>query len=370
MMDVLVTGFPRLIARRVAARVLSQHPDARVCLLVRQKFLSEASAFVSTLSEANRVRILEGDVACIDMGLSGLEWRTLAESVTHIQHHAFLSYEGASSKDIRALNVDGTREVLELARHATQLRRLVHHSTAMVSGDRTGTVYEDELEMRQRFRSKIEESRFVAERLVRREMDKLPVTVLRPGLVVGDSVTGEIDRFDGPYLFVLLILTAPAELSLPLPARGDAPLNLVPMDYVVNAACALMDDPAALGRVVHLVDHAPLHARKVYELVAATAGRKIPRGFIPANVTRAVLRAPGLERLLRSPRAFFEQLATNVTYDSRTARDLLASHNLHCPPFEQYIDPLVQFVRDRLAERRTRTEDELAHDDLIEDPLA
>ena len=351
-------------------RLLTTHPDCTVRLLVRPKFLAEAKLFVASLPGHERVSILEGDAAYIDMGLSGAEWNELTREVTHIQHHAYVSYESAPGRDIRALNIHGTAEVLELARHAKQLKRFVHHSTASVSGNRTGTVLEDELDKDQHFRSEIEESRFVAERLVRREMDKIPITVLRSGLIVGDSVTGEIDRFDGPYLFVLLILTAPAEIAFPLPARGDVPLNLVPMDYVVNAACALMDDPGAVSRTVHLVDHAPLHAKRVYEIIASTAGRKIPRGFIPANVTRAVLRAPGLERLLRSPRAFFEQLATNVHYDSRTARDLLGPHNIHCPPFEQYVDPMVHYVRDQLAERRMRTDDELARDELIDDPLA
>lgn len=370
MMNVLVTGFPRMIARCITSKLLQKYPECRVQLLVRQKFLQEAKTFVDGLQDNERITVLEGDATAIDLGLSGLEWKTLASEVTHIQHHAYVSYEGAPERDIRALNIQGTHEVLELARHASKLRRLVHHSTAHVSGDRTGTVFEDDLEKRQHFRSVIEESRFIAERLVRREMDRIPLTILRPALVVGDSTTGEIDRFDGPYLFVLLILTAPAELSFPLPARGDAPLNLVPIDYVVNAACALMDDPGAVSRTVHLVDHAPLHARKVYEVIASTAGRKMPRGFIPANVTRAVLRAPGLERLLRSPRAFFEQLATNVNYDSRTARDLLGPHGIHCPPFEQYVDPMVQYVRDRLAERKTRSGDDLPADEFIDDPLA
>ncbi|MBL8678101.1 MAG: SDR family oxidoreductase [Myxococcales bacterium] len=365
---VLVTGFPRMIARRVALEVLERKPEARVSLLARTKFLEEARTYVDRSPHSRRMAVIEGDCSAIDLGLSGLEWKALAGEITHIQHHAHVSYEGADLAEARALNIGGTREVLELARHAPALRRLVFESTAAVSGDRTGTVFEDELDRGQTFRTEIERTRFVAERLVQRAFDEVPITVLRPGLVVGDSRTGEIDRFDGPYLLVLLVLTAPADLSLPLPARGNAPLNLVPIDYVARASVAVMDEPGAASRALHLVDPAPLHAKRVFELLSSIAGRKMPRGFIPANVTRAVLRAPVLERLLRSPRAFFEQLATDVMYDSRTARDILEPYNIHCPSFDSYADAIVQYVRDRLAEKRSR--DEARESTMVEDPLA
>lgn len=365
---VLVTGFPRMIARRVTSELVARRPETKVSVLARAKFVDEARAFVQGFGDRARVEVIEGDCTSIDLGLSGSEWKLLAQSLTHIQHHAYISWEGSSSTDVNALNVGGTKEVLDLARNAPSLRRLVFESTVSVCGDRTGTVFEDELDRGQRFRTEIERSRFVAERLVQRASDELPVTVLRPGLVVGDSRTGEIDRFDGVYLLVLLVLTAPADLSLPLPSRGDSALNLVPIDYVARASVAVMDDPGALSRTLHLVEPAPLAARRVFELLSSAAGRRSPRGFIPANVTRAVLNAPGLDRVLRSPRAFFEQLATDVTYDSRIARDLLDPYDIRCPSIDQYADVLVQYVRDRLAARRTR--EEAREQSEIEDPLA
>lgn len=368
---VLVTGFPRQIARRVASELVARDPSTRVSLLARSKFADDAASFARKLNEghgAARADVIDGDCASIDLGLSGAEWKALSQSLTHIQHHAHISWEATERKQVRALNIGGTQEILELARNAPSLRRLVFESTVSVSGDRTGTVYEDELDRGQRFRTEIEHTRFLAERVVQRASDAIPITVLRPGLVVGDSTTGEIDRFDGVYLLVLLVLTAPADLSLPLPARGDARLNLVPIDFVAKASVAVMDDPGAVSRTLHLVDPAPLPARRVFELLSSSAGRRMPRGFIPANVTRAVLNAPGLDRLLRSPRAFFEQLATDVTYDSRTARDLLDPYRLHCPAFEQYADTLVAYVRDRLAARKLRDEAREVHE--IDDPLA
>jgi nucleoside-diphosphate-sugar epimerase len=185
-------------------------------------------------------------------------------------------------------------------------------------------------------------------------MHELPIAVVRPTTVVGDSLTGEVDRFDGPYLLILLIVTSPAEIAVPLPARGDAPLHLVPIDYVVRASHAIGRDPRSAGRTFHLIDPSPLTAKRIFELVARASGRKSPRGFIPTNLTKALLRTPGLERFAKSPRAFVEQLATPIRFDARNTEEILAGTGIVCPPFESYVDPIVAYVRDRVREKRER----------------
>ena len=102
---------------------------------------------------------------------------------------------------------------------------------------------------------------------------------------------------------MLLVVTSPPDLALPLPGRGDEPLNLVPIDWVARASVALGRDPRARGRTFHLVDPHPLTTRRVFELVARAGGRRGPRGSIPANLAKALLRAPGLDRIAKSPRA-------------------------------------------------------------------
>src|SRR5204863_11842 len=77
-----------------------------------------------------------------------------------------------------------------------------------------------------------EQTKFEAELLVRRAMGQLPCTVLRPAFIVGDSRTGEIDRFDGPYIVAGLLLSTRLQVPLPLPGDGVAPLNVVPIDFV------------------------------------------------------------------------------------------------------------------------------------------
>jgi len=194
-------------------------------------------------------------------------------------------------------------------------------------------------------------------------MARVPIVVVRPSIVVGDSQTGEIDRFDGVYLLILLIVTSPPDFALPLPGRGDAPLNIVPIDYVARAELAIGRDPRAVGGTYHIVDPAALTVRRVFELVARAGGRRMPRGFIPANLTKALLRTPGLERFAKSPRALLDTLGTPVTYGSANADALLAGTGIRCPPFETYVEQLVGYVQLRLRERRAKTEEQI-HDPL------
>lgn len=354
----LVTGFPTsFLAVRVVKKILAEEPRAALRLVVQDKFMERALSELERMDahDAERVTVLEGDAAAMDLGLSGREFVQLASEVDVIHHCAAITYLGVDAKAAHELNVGGTREVLELAQEADHLARLVHWSSALVSGGRRGYVLEEELLAPDGFRNAIEETRFQAEELVRRASSAIPTTILRPAIIVGDSVTGEIDRLEGPYLLVLLMLNAPADLRMPLPGRGDVPLNLVPVDYVVDAGFAIARDRRALGKTFHLVDPEPVTARRVFELIARAAGRPVPRGFLPTNLATALLRTPGVERFAHVPRAFLEQLATEVVYDDRNARDILDELDVPCPPFESYVGVMVDYVQRQQATRRAQT---------------
>lgn len=368
----VVTGFPTsFLATRVVKKLLAEERGLELRLVVQEKFLERAEERVAELREDERarVRLLEGDAAAMDLGLSGREFVELAAEVDFIHHCAAITYLGVDPEVARHLNVQGTREVLELAQEAEHLERLVHWSTALVSGGRRGYVLEDELIAPAGFRNAIEETRFRAETLVRQHSAQIPTTILRPTIMVGDSLSGEIDRLEGPYLLVLLMLNAPVDLRMPLPGRGDIPLNLVPVDYVVDAGYAIAKDRRSLGRTFHLVDPEPVTARRVFELIARTAGRPVPRGFVPTNLATALLRTPGLERFAHVPRAFLEQLATEVVYDDRGAREILDELDVVCPPFQSYVDVMVDFVRRQQATRRGQSHEGLGDEVDVEDPL-
>lgn len=345
-----VTGYPGFIGKRLVKHLTEADPDRRICLLVQPRFLQEAQAYVSRLP--GKVEILQGDIVDLHLGLAGEEYSRLCEDVTEIFHLAAISYLGMPRETARKVNVDGTRQVLELGRDCRRLKRLVHFSTAYVSGDRVGVIAEDELDVGQGFRNVYEQTKFEAEQLVRRWMPKLPITVVRPTTVVGDSRTGEIDRFDGPYYLGMVLVLSPLVVPLPLPGDGVAPLNVVPVDFVVQAARVLARNPLAEGKTVHLVDPNPMSARRAYELIAARANKKLPRFNLSARAASAFLKLPGLERLARPQRAAINYVNHLALYSSHGAIALLDGSGVRCPPLHSYLDKLVDFARDTYARRK------------------
>lgn len=358
----LITGFPSFAARKLLELILTEHPKAFVYVVIMPKLQSAADVALDALvpSQRARVGLLEGDAAAMDLGLSGAEFRQLSYELDYVHHLAHASYVGVDRDYATALNMIGAAEIVELAKAMGSLKCLAFHSTARVSGKRTGVVYEDELDVGQSFRSVIEETRMRGEKIARAAMKRLPIVVLRPTTVVGDSGTGEmwgpgeVGRFGGPYLLMLLIMAAPQDVALPLPGGGDAAINIVPVDFVVRAALSIAQNPNAIGKTFHLADARPPSCRRLVELVAHAAGRRAPSGSINTSVTRALMRAPGIERFMRSPRELLDQLTTNVRYDARNTQRALAGTGIECPSLESYVDQLVQRVQEHQRQRELR----------------
>ena len=357
-----VTGFPGFIGKRLVAALAARHKREPIHLLVQPKFARDAARYVKGLTHPERCQILEGDIVDMHLGLSGEEYGALCASVTDIFHLAATYFLGVSRDSAHAVNVEGTRNLIELARDAHQLRRLNHFSTAFVSGSRVGVIAEDELEMGQDFRNAYEETKFQAERLVRQAASDLPVSIYRPSIVVGDSKTGEIDRFEGPYYLGILLVTSPLRVPLPLPGNGAAPLNAVPVDFVVDAALTLSEDERALGRTFHLVDPNPMSARRVYELIAERSNVRMPRITFPARAAEAVMKLPIVEKLVRPQRAAVAYVNHLAIYNCDNTLELLDGTGVRCPSLRSYLDKLVDYVREYYRKRR----DDLAE---VEDPL-
>ena len=354
----LVTGYPGFIARRLLKKSLLTDDRLRVTVLVEPSQQDAARAAIAELGDqsgdlhlAHMVDLVVGDVTAIDVGLSGGEFRALTGSVTEIYHLAAAHALAAERRHAERVNVHGTGNVLAFARAAPRLERFVHFSSAYVSGSRTGVIMEDELEEGQTFRNAYEATKHQAEVLVRRAQD-VPTTIIRPAGVVGDSRTGEIDRFDTVYHLGMLLVASPVAVPVPLVGEGSAPLNLVPVDYLVDAVRAIAAQPESVGRTYHVVDPNPLSARRVYEAIAALAGKKLPRYPMPANVTKALLRIPGLERLAPVSHQAIDYLNHMAFYNSRNTAEALEGTGIRCPHFDAYVDNLRQYVRNYFERSR------------------
>lgn len=364
-----ITGYPDPVGKGLALRLLEKDRRARVFLLSQQRFATEARRDLLALParQASRIEVLVGDPTDMHLGLAGDEYRQLVEEVTHVFHTGSLDDLEVDRGSLERCNVEGTRNVLELARDAKKLVRLNYLSTVHVSGDRQGVIDEDELEEGQHFANAWEESRFRAEVLIRKAARELPVSVFRHPTLVGDSRTGAVDRPDRPYYRAFQLVTSPVRAAVPLPVDGSFPLNVVPTDFVVEAVAYLAFVAEAEGRTFHLVDPNPMSARKAYEYVARRAGRKLPPMKLPARASMALLRTPILERFVRPQRAAIEHLNALVIYNCRNTLEFLDGTGIRCPPLDSYLDRLLDVIEEqqnlsRLARRQP--------EEPIEDPLA
>ena len=166
-----LTGYPGFISKRLIRHIARQDPGAKISVLVLPK--QEQDAHRELERSGVKAEVLTGDAVDMHLGLSGEEYQRLCDQVTDIFHLAALSYLGVSREAAWRTNVDGTRNVIELAQECKHLRRLSHFSTCYVSGDRLGVIAEDELDCGQAFRNPYEETKFHAEKLVRRAAEKI-----------------------------------------------------------------------------------------------------------------------------------------------------------------------------------------------------
>lgn len=197
-----------------------------------------------------RVKVFSGDVTKPQLGLDDTTYSELLKRINYIIHTAADMRLDGPLNELRRTNVIGTANVLELAQKANKdhgLVRFSHVSTAYVAGGRKGEVPEESLTNEFGFCSNYEISKYEGELKVR--ATDLPISVFRPGLVVGDSKTGAIKTFNTIYFPLRLYLTG--QLMV-LPASKNLKVNLVPVDYVAEAVSNLTFKPEAEGLNFHL----------------------------------------------------------------------------------------------------------------------
>jgi long-chain acyl-CoA synthetase len=358
---VLLTGATGFVGIEVLARYL-ERTDRRVHALVRapdqetadERLRSALSAFFGRPdAHPGRVSAVPGDIAQEDLGLSPDARRRLASEVTDIVHAAASVSFSLPLDDSRAINVAGTRRMLEFAelcRDHGGLRRFCHVSTAYVAGEHDGEFTEDDLEVGQEFRNAYEQSKFEAERLVRAHRRRLPIQIFRPSIVVGERRTGWTASFN--------VLYAPLKAFsrgdyVALPGSADAPVDVVPVDYVADAIFELANGPAPGGEAetYHLV--AGRRATTVGRLVELSAGyfRRRPPPLLPPGLYRRLVHPLLLRASRGRPRqalerseALFPYFAMRVRYRDDRARRRLEPRGIRVTPVDRYFHRLADFA--------------------------
>ncbi|HSA24722.1 MAG TPA: SDR family oxidoreductase, partial [Myxococcota bacterium] len=322
-----------------------------LALLARPAAAERLRAQLDSWPAGPRPWIVPGDLVQPDLGLSPgdrARLRAEARAVVHLgaAYDLFLGQAEAERT-----NTLGTRHLLALARELEGLEAFHHVSTIAVSGDFSGLYREADLDLGQRFPHAYGRSKFLAEQLVR--ASGLPWRIYRPGVVVGDSRTGEFDKLDGPYYALRLLaglrrLPGSARMPMLVPRDDDALFHLVPVDFVSAALAELVDRPAPAGGTFHLVDPQPVSFRRFYLEALELLGFRGPR--IPRPVRRLfrLLTRPGFWQVSRAagralgvPAEMIPHLLCDVRYDCAGASAALGPAGVRCPPLLDYLPRLV-----------------------------
>jgi thioester reductase-like protein len=335
---VLLTGATGFVGKEILDRFLDR--GRRVFALVRAK---DDAAAARRLAPHARLTPVAGDIERPGLGLAGPKAAALAEEVTTVVHCAASVSFDLSLGDSRRVNVDGTRHVLEMAERCERLERLSYVSTAYVAGEPARLFREDELDVGQPFRNPYERSKFEAERMLRERGHGMPLQILRPSIVVGDSRTGRTSSFNvlyGP-------LKAFARGAIPaIPARRSSPVDIVPVNYVADRTVDLAD--GGPDGTFHLVaGRNATTVGRLLKLAAAQLGRKPPAVLPPAAYNR--LLHPWLRRKysgLRRMEVYFPYFSMRVRFSDRRLGP--------APPVEEYFHRLVEFA-ERARWGRTET---------------
>jgi thioester reductase-like protein len=344
----LFTGFPGFIGKRLVRRLLADDPELRVAAIVESSMADKARSAAGDIEGGDRIDVLEGDIGERGLGLGDEDLERLKAETTVAYHLAAIYNLAVPLRVAQRVNVDGTGNVLELCAACEKLERLNYVSTAYVAGERHGVVYEHELAFGQGFKNHYESTKFQAELWVREMMDRVPTTIYRPAIVVGDSRTGETQKFDGPY-YMLRTIAVSAHRHMPIPQFGssDAPFNVVPVDFVVDALASVASEPSAEGETLHLVDPEPVSARELLTLLSREYAGKEPGYKLPPRVVENSLRIKAVREMFSgAPTEGIRYLNHEVRFDTRRADDLLGRAGLRCPRFEEYVGPMVRFFRE------------------------
>ena len=292
---------------------------------------------------------LEGDIAERRLGLADADWERLTADVTSAFHLAAIYNLAVPLELAQRVNVDGTGNVLELCAACERLERLNYVSTAYVAGVRKGVVYEHELALGQAFKNHYESTKFQAEVWVRDAMDEVPTTIYRPAIVVGDSGTGETQKFDGPY-YMLRVISFCRVARLADPAvrpRGGAVQRRArrfrrrcPARRVTQRRRGRRNAAPRGPRARHRerAAHAPRDA--------STRAASRPTALPPRLVETSLRFEPVRNLFAGAPRESIRYLNHPVRFDTRRAGDLLAAQGLRCPRFDEYVGAMVRFYRE------------------------
>jgi NAD(P)-dependent dehydrogenase (short-subunit alcohol dehydrogenase family) len=350
-MTYFVTGATGFIGRRLVKKLLARRGTV-VYFLVRAESRDKVPALLEDwgVGEERAIPVV-GDLGQPLLGVSKADQKKLTGKIKHFFHLAAVYDLKADAESQIVANIDGTRNAVALA-NAVRAGVFQHVSSIAAAGMYEGVFREDMFDEAEGLDHPYFATKHDSEKIVRKECD-MPWRVYRPGLVVGDSKTGEMDKIDGPYYFFKLIQRMRAILPPWMPAVGieGGRINIVPVDFVVDAIDHIAHKKDLDGKAFHLVDPTPYRVGDILNIFARAA--HAPQfslrvnaallGFIPNSVKKGMLALTPVRRIKNAVMKDLgvpDDILTFVNYptrfDARETTAALKGTKIQCPRLEDY----------------------------------
>ena len=354
-MHYFITGATGFIGKRLVKKLL-ERKGTTVYFLLRAESAAKVADLhaywgLTTAEAQTRAVAIHGDLTLPGLGVSATDVKLLKGKVDHFHHLAAVYDLGADEDSQVAVNIDGTRNAVELAQ-AIEAGHFHHVSSIAAAGLYEGVFREDMFDEAEGLDHPYFKTKHESEKIVRKEC-RLPWTVYRPAMVVGDSATGEMDKIDGPYYFFKLIQRMRQILPPWMPSVGleGGRINIVPVDFVVNALAHISHQPGTAGRCFHLVDPVGYRVGDVLDIFSQAA--HAPRmnlfvnaallGFIPRGVKKGLMALAPVRRVrnaVMQDLGLPDDILTFINYptrfDRRDTDAMLKGSGVECPNLKDY----------------------------------
>ncbi len=356
-MNYFLTGGTGFIGRFLVDKLLAR--GGTVYVLVREQSQGKLDVLRERWgADEKRVKAVVGDLTSPDLGIDAKTMKSLKGNIDHFFHLAAVYDMGADEDAQKATNIEGTRSAVNAA-EAMEAKCFHHVSSIAAAGLFKGTFREDMFEEAEKLDHPYLKTKHESEKVVR-ESCKVPFRIYRPGMVIGHSETGEMDKVDGPYYFFKMIQKIRHALPQWVPTIGveGGYLNIVPVDFVVNALDHIAHLEGEDGNCFHLVDSNPNKVGEILNIFAEAghAPRMAMRidsrmfGFIPPFIRQSLKNLPPVKRLTSAvlddmgiPPSVLSFINYPTKFDARETERVLKGTGIEVPKLETYAPVIWDF---------------------------
>lgn len=350
--NVFITGATGFIGKRLLKSLLESGDS--VFVLSRRGSINKLKTFLKPLEAKKKlsINIINGDIRNENVITNKKELERLRSEITDVYHLAAVYDLGIDKETAKEVNVNGTENILHLARSMKNLNSFNHISTIAVAGDFNGIFYEYNFDEGQKFSNYYAWSKFESEKLVRNNFGYIPVRIFRPGAVIGDSQTGETDKIDGPYYIILLLTLG---IHFITPVGGENTLPIVPVDFVVNAINYLSRKPDTINKTFCLTDPKPPTYSDFIDIVCEKLETFKPIKKMNLKPIIPVLEYPMkskivkmISRIVKVPVEGLTYALLDTQYDTKNTLKFLLGSGIKCPEFANYSDKIIAYFVNEL----------------------